>query len=131
MKKIIESINLLDYFTSLYDDSRWIKWKDFIGREKAGDQAQNALYPNLKLVETNTNTTSKVAHETKTGNESHQNQNNKGEHRNVNPNHHLAAHQRTGDHHVQRRLHSRGRGAGRHVGNQDGRPPRNASINEQ
>lgn len=122
----------MEYFTSLYDDNRWIKWKDFVGREKAGDQAQNTLYPNLKLIEVNTNTsTLKPIHETKTINELHQNQSSKAELRNINSNHHHShnlLHQRGagGEHHSQRNLHLKSR----IVRHNDGRQPRNPIAKE-
>lgn len=121
----------MEYFTSLYDENRWIKWKDFVGREKTGDQAQDALYPNLKNNEVITNITNlKSTHELKTGNEHYQNQGSKAEHRNINPSHHShnLLHQRgaSGDHHNSRLTHLKSRINKQH----DGKTLRNLTKKE-
>lgn len=45
-----EEIDLYEWWHSNYEKKYWSNWKgDFEGRKKYGDQAQECLYPNLKL----------------------------------------------------------------------------------
>uniref|UniRef100_A0A914DZV5 Protein asunder n=1 Tax=Acrobeloides nanus TaxID=290746 RepID=A0A914DZV5_9BILA len=44
-----EVINLYEYFNDLYEKEHNAKWRDFVGREKAGDKNPAPLYPNLNL----------------------------------------------------------------------------------
>lgn len=47
--KFLEVINLYEYFNDLYEKEHNAKWRDFVGREKAGDKNPAPLYPNLNL----------------------------------------------------------------------------------
>lgn len=51
LKKTIflEKINLKEYFEEIYERNLRRKTKEFVGREKFGDQAQTHLYPDLKI----------------------------------------------------------------------------------
>lgn len=44
----LEKLNLYDYYLERYQKEHLTKWKDFVGRVKAGNKPA-VLYPNLDL----------------------------------------------------------------------------------